>query len=256
VERKLDGRVAVVTGSSSGIGRAIAQLFAAQGARLLLLDVQPGSRADDEVGDTHELITAAGGEVAYLRCDVGREDDVDAAFTEAEQRYHRLDILVNCAGVFIRSPVAEVPVTDWQRVLDVNLTGYFLTIRGAVRMMMAADGGTIVNISSIHGMVGTGAAATYCSSKGGVENLTRQVAVDYGRHGIRCNAVAPGVIATAMSKGFRGTPEIRADYQRRTLLPRFGEPRDVAFAALYLASDEASFVTGSTLVVDGGWTCW
>jgi NAD(P)-dependent dehydrogenase (short-subunit alcohol dehydrogenase family) len=256
MERKLEGRVAVVTGSSSGIGRAIARLFAAQGARLMLLDLQPNSRDEEEVGDVHDVIVAEGGEATYLRCDIRREDEVAAAFAEVNQRFHRLDILVNCAGVFVRSTVSEVSLADWQEVLNVNLTGYFLTTRIAVRLMLAAGGGTIVNISSIHGIVGTGAAAAYCSSKGGVENLTRQVALDYGPHGIRCNAVAPGVVVTAMSKGFWEAPEIMAEYRRRTLLRRFGEPKDVAFAALYLASDEASFVTGSTLVVDGGWTCW
>jgi NAD(P)-dependent dehydrogenase (short-subunit alcohol dehydrogenase family) len=114
---------------------------------------------------------------------------------------------------------------------------------------------SIVNVSSIHGRVGTGGAASYCASKGGVENLTRQLAVDLAPAGIRCNAVAPGTIRTAMSKPFREDPAMLAEYERRTLLPRLGEPRDVAYAALYLASDEASFVTGHSLVVDGGWTC-
>ncbi|TMD90893.1 MAG: SDR family oxidoreductase [Chloroflexi bacterium] len=253
---RLDGRVALVTGSSSGIGRAIAVLFAKEGADLAICDLQPESRLPDEVPDTEDLVRVHGRRVSFHRCDVASENEVEGLFAAVERVYGRLDILVNCAGIFVRNSVVDVSLAEWNRVLAVNVTGYYLTIRAAIPLLLRSGAASIVNISSIHGRVGTGTAATYAASKGGVENLTRQVAVDYGGRGIRCNAVAPGTIKTAMSKPFRADPEILREYETRTLLPRLGEPDDVAFAALYLAGSESSFVTGHSLVVDGGWTCW
>jgi len=253
---RLRERVAMVTGSSSGIGRAIAVLFAEEGADLVLCDLGTASRLAEETPPTDHVVRTLGRNGRFVPCDVGREEAVAAAFEVVRREFGRLDVLVNCAGVFRRADVEHVSLDEWRQVLDVNLTGCFLTTRAAIPMMRAGGGGSIVNVSSIHGIVGTGSAATYCASKGAVENLTRQVAVDHASVGIRCNAVAPGTIETAMSKPFRETPEILSEYRRRTLLPRLGRPRDVAYAALYLASDEASFVTGHSLVVDGGWTCW
>ncbi len=253
---RLRGRLALVTGSSSGIGRAIALLFAEEGADLVLCDVRSASRLPEETPDTETAVRALGRRVRFHRSDVASEADAAALFGAVLDEHGRLDVLVNCAGVFQRGPVSDVPLDEWRRVLGVNLTGCFLTIRAAIPLLRESSAPSIVNVSSIHGRVGTGTAATYCASKGGVENLTRQVAVDYGRLGIRCNAIAPGTIETAMSLPFRNDPQMLREYRTRTLLPRLGAPRDVAFAALYLASEESSFVTGHSLVVDGGWTCW
>jgi glucose 1-dehydrogenase len=253
---RLAGQVALVTGSSSGIGRAIAVLFAREGADLALCDLQRESRLPEELPDTEDLVLEQGRRVIFDRRDVSSESDVDKLFGEVERVYGRLDILVNCAGIFMRNALVDVSLAEWNKVLAVNLTGYYLTTRAAIPLLLQSRAPSIVNISSIHGRVGTGTAATYAASKGGVENLTRQVAVDYGSRGIRCNAVAPGTIKTAMSKPFREDPEILREYETRTLLPRLGEPDDVAFAALFLAGPESSFVTGHSLVVDGGWTCW
>ena len=252
---RLAGKVALVTGSSSGIGRAVAVLFAEEGADLVLCDLQPASRLPEESPTTEQVVNGLGMRARFLRADVASEEDVAQVFRAVHDEHGRLDVLVNCAGVFQRNAVADVSIDEWRRVLDVNLTGYFLTVRAAVPLMRRASEPSIVNVSSIHGRLGTGTAATYCASKGGVENLTRQVAVDCAPLGIRCNAVAPGTIETAMSKPFREDPEVLREYRARTLLPRLGVPRDVAYAVLYLASPESSFVTGHSLVVDGGWTC-
>jgi glucose 1-dehydrogenase len=255
VSGRLQGRVALVTGSSSGIGRAIAILFAEQGADLALCDLQPASRAPDEQPTTCQMVGDLGRAVMYEQADVSSPAAVRDVFAALEDRFGRLDVLVNCAGIFIRRSAVDIELEEWRRVLDVNLTGYLMTAQAALPLLKRSPAGSIVNISSIHGRLGTGGAASYCASKGGVENLTRQLAVDLAPLGIRCNAVAPGTIKTTMSQPFRDDPEILAEYERRTLLPRLGEPRDVAYAALYLASEEAAFVTGHSLVVDGGWTC-
>jgi glucose 1-dehydrogenase len=252
---RLRGRATLVTGSSSGIGRAIATLFAEEGADLMLCDLQPGSRLEEEQPSTERVVRDLGRTALFQRTDVGIEADVERAMVAAERAFGRLDVLVNCAGVFVRRSAADLELAEWRRVFDVNLTAHMLTVRAALPLLRKSPGASVVNVSSIHGRVGTGAAASYCASKGGVENLTRQLAVDLAADGIRCNAIAPGTIETAMSKPFREDPALLAEYRRRTLLPRLGEPRDVAYAALYLASDEASFVTGHSLVVDGGWTC-
>ncbi len=251
---RLAGDVAIITGASSGIARAAALLFAREGAKVVCVDLQPASRFPGETPDTMTAICEAGGEAVFVQADVSDSQAVNHAVEVCIRRFGRVDILVNCAGIFVRNSITEVSDEEWLRVLNVNLSGYFFFCRAVLPYMKAQGQGRIVNISSIHGIRGTGTAATYCASKGGVENLTRQLAMEFAPFNIRVNAVAPGTIETAMCKPFLDTPELRAEYERRTLLPRLGVPADVAYCALFLASQESSYVVGHSLVVDGGWT--
>lgn len=253
---RLAHQVAFITGAASGIGRATAIRFAQEGARIVVVDRQEDSRLESESPPTAAAIQAAGGEAVFVRTDVTQRAQVDAAVEAALRQYGRLDILVNNAGIFKRNAITDVSDDEWEQVLNLNLRGYFYACRRVIPEMLKQGGGKIVNMSSIHGLLGTAGGLTYCVSKGAVENLTRQLAVEYGRQGIYVNAIAPGTIKTAMSKPFRETPAILADYERNTLLPRLGEPEDVANCALFLASHESDFVLGHTLVCDGGWTIW
>ena len=251
---RLDRQVAIVTGASSGIGRAVAARFAAEGARLVLADLQPASRLNYEKPNTAELIAEAGGEAQFVTCDVSRAADVDRAVAVALNAYGSVDILVNNAGIFIRNAISDVSDEEWDHVMNVNLKGYFLMCRRVIPEMRSVGRGKIVNIGSIHGLLGAGHAVTYCASKGGIDTLTRQLAVEYAKEWINVNSIAPGTVETAMSAPFRSNPEYLLEYQTRTLLPRLGRPDDVAHAAVFLASRESDFITGHTLVVDGGWT--
>lgn len=253
---RLQNKVAIITGAASGIGRATAIVFAREGAKVVIADIQEHSRLETETPPTVEATRAAGGEAIFVKTDVTQRAEVEAMVDETLRRYGRVDILVNSAGIFIRNPITEVSDEEWERVMNLNLRGYFYTCRRVVPEMLKQGGGKIVNMSSIHGIRGTGTAVTYCASKGAIENFTRQLAVEYGRQRIYVNALAPGTIKTAMSKPFRENPALLADYERHTLLPRLGEPEDVANCALFLASHESDFVHGHTLVCDGGWTIW
>lgn len=253
---RLQGKVAIITGAASGIGRATAIVFAREGAKVVIADIQEESRLETETPPTVEAIQAAGGEAIFVQTDVTQRSQVEALVDEARHKYGQVDILVNNAGIFIRNPITEISDDEWDQVMNLNIRAYFYTCRRVIPEMLKQDGGKIVNLSSIHGIRGTGTATTYCTSKGAVENFTRQLAVEYGKDNIHVNAIAPGTIKTAMSKPFRDDPTFLADYEMHTLLPRLGEPEDVANCALFLASSESDFVHGHTLVCDGGWTIW
>lgn len=252
---RLSGKVTIITGASSGIGRAIALRFASEGARLVLVDRTEEVREGGEPIET--VLRREGHDVAFLKADVATEEDVERVVDEATRRFGRLDVLVNNAAIGVGKPLVETSLAEWNRVLAVNLTGPFLMARAAVRQMMTQEirneaRGRIVNISSQHGMIAAPEDIAYGTSKSGVVYMTRQIAADYARHGIICNAVAPGKILTG--KTGRAVEERWLEYSRnRTPWPRFGRPDDVASAALFLASDEANFITGENLLVDGGW---
>ena len=248
---RLSNRTAIVTGGASGIGKAIAVKFAEEGARVLVADI-----IDDplEGGDkTVEVIQAAGGTAEFIQCDVTKAADIDAVVARAD----RLDIMVNNAA--IRSPkrMHETTEEDWDNVMGVNAKGVFLGCRAAVHQMLGQEPrndvrGRIVNISSQHGMVRSPRAFAYGVGKAAVVYMTRQIAGDYAADGIVCNAVAPGKILTGRG-GAAVAPEVLEYSRSRTPWPRLGRPLDVANAALFLASDEATFITGENLMVDGGW---
>lgn len=252
---RLAGKVAIVTGGSSGIGRAIARLFAQEGARVVVADVT------EEVVEggppVLEAIRADGHEASFIRCDVSREAEVEALFAGTAARHGAVDILVNNAAIRAGKALAETEEALWDSVIAVNLKGAFLCSRAALRQMLGQPvveeaRGRIVNISSQHGMIAAPGDFAYGVSKSGLVYMTRQIAADYGRQHIVCNAVAPGKILTGKT-GRAIEPQWIAYSEARTPFPRLGTPLDVARAALFLASGEASFVNGHNLMVDGGW---
>jgi NAD(P)-dependent dehydrogenase (short-subunit alcohol dehydrogenase family) len=253
---RLAGKVVLVTGGSSGIGRAICRRFAAEGAAIAIADVTEEVREGGE--PTGAILAREGHPVLFLRCDVAEEADCEAAVVDTVARFGRLDVLVNNAAISPGGSLTETTLETWNRTLAVSLTGVFLMSRAAVNVMLGqapnAEGvrGRIVTLASQHGMVAAPENIAYGVAKAGCVQITRQIAADYARSGIVCNAVAPGKILTG--KGGRAVEPRWLEYSRaRTPWPRLGRPEDVANAALFLASDEATFITGATLMVDGGW---
>jgi glucose 1-dehydrogenase len=251
----LAGKVAVVTGGSSGIGRAIAVSFAAEGAAVVIADI----REDPvEGGDpTAELISRAAGTASFRRADVGRWEEVDALITATVERHGRLDVMVNNAMTYSGTALLQTEPAQWEQVMRVNLTGMFYGCKRAVQQMITQEPreevrGRLINLGSQQGIVTSPGDLPYGVSKAGAIYITRQVAVDYARNFIVCNCISPGKIVTGA--GGPAQDPARLEYQRRrTPWPRFGRPQDVANAAVFLASDRASFITGSNLVIDGGW---
>ncbi len=243
----LEGKVAVVTGASSGIGRAIAIKLAKAGAEVAILDIniEDGLKVQNEIG-----------KAKFYRCDVASSEEVKGTLRSIYRDFGRIDIVVNAAGVIVRKNVLETSEEDWDRVINVNLKGPFLVSKHAIPYMKESKGGSIVNIASGWGLKGGPKAVAYCASKGGLINMTRAMAIDHGKDGIRVNCVAPGDIDTPMLReeakqlgvNLQEFLEEAADRP----IKRLGKPEDVANAVLFLASDLSSWITGSVIVVDGG----
>ncbi len=246
---RLAGKAVLVTGGARGIGEAIAALLAAEGARVVVGDVleAEGRRVVQGIEDR-------GGGGVFHPLDVTREDQWEEAIPAAVDAFGGLDVLVNNAGVGQQLAIEDTDEAVWQHTMDVNVTGAFLGTKHAVPEMRKNGGGSVVNISSMSGLVGGGTSAAYHASKGAIRLLTKATAVQYARDHIRANSVHPGVIETPMTRDFLADPRNRRDREARTPLGRIGTPRDVAYGVLYLASDESCFVTGSELVIDGGRT--
>jgi glucose 1-dehydrogenase len=257
--QRLSGRIAVVTGSASGLGRAIAQRFAQEGATVVVSDVRPDPREGGE--NTEEVIAAAGGLCARIDADISRWEDVDRLVSATVERFGRLDVMINNAAIAgpASKSLLETSESDWDEIMAVNLRGVFLCCKRAIGEMLEQPPigevrGRVINISSQHGMVGAPGHVAYCTSKGGVINLTHQLAVDYGRQGVLVNAVAPGKILTGSPEQI--DEEAIAYSHARTPFSRLGRPQDVAGAAAFLASDDALYVSGTNLLVDGGWMAY
>ena len=247
---RLEGKVALISGGARGMGAEAGRLFTKEGAKVVLGDV-----LEAEGKATVEEIRTAGREATFVRLDVTSESDWAGAVTEAERLYGKLDVLVNNAGIGGGNRIEDTTLADWERIMAVNSTGVFLGTRAVIPAMRRAGGGSIVNISSQLGLVGTdNSSPQYQASKGAVRLLTKATAIQYANDGIRANSVHPGPIVTAMTERRRADPETYRLMVSRIPLGRYGQPLEVALGVLYLASDEASFVTGSELVIDGGWT--
>ncbi len=249
---KLEGKSAIITGAASGIGRATALLFAREGARLALADVDPaGQGVADE-------ITQGGGTAIFVKTDVSKPEDVQALVRATVEAYGRLDIIFNNAGIEGEQRfTADCSVENWDRVLAVNLKGVFLGMKYAIPEMLKNGGGVIVNTASTAGLTGYPSLPAYSASKGGVIQLTKTAALEYARQGIRVNCICPGGIYTPLVERFtRGIPQEQIQKMVEMAHPvgRFGTPEEVAKLALYLASDDSSFCTGAPFIIDGGMT--
>ena len=250
---RLEGKVALITGGARGMGAAEARVFAREGAKVVIADI-----LEDEGKRTEALINEAGGDAVFVRLDVTRQADWDAAVSAAVERFGKLDILVNNAGIGIGGTIEDMSVETWDAVMDVNANGVFLGTKAAMERMRAqGTGGSIVNISSISGIIGQSEVnAGYNASKGAVRVFTKSAALQGAADGIRVNSVHPGPIQTAMTQDGWESAERDGDFVLNDSAPmgRYGKPEEVAYGALYLASDESSFVTGAELVIDGGYT--
>ncbi len=242
---RLDGKVAIVTGGANGMGAATVRLFIEHGAKVVIGDVneKPGQALADELGDN----------AVFMQMDVSSESDWAAAIVKAEQ-LGPLNVLVNNAAMLLMKALSETTPEDYMRIINVNQLGTFMGIRAAIEPMKAAGGGSIINISSVDGLHSSAGLSAYSSSKWAVRGLTKTAAIELGQYGIRVNSVHPGGIYTEMGgANSRSAEDMSATFYTEFPIPRVGQPKEVAYVSLFLASDEASYSTGSEFVADGGW---
>ena len=254
---RLEGKVAIITGAGTGMGRADALLFAREGAKVAVVDLNEADGLE-----TVSLIEAAGGQARFWNVNVAKEDSVATAFADIEDTFGTIDILVNNAGITgVDKPTHEVTEAEWDAVFAVDVKGVFFCTKHAVPVMLKHGHGSIVNMSSIYGLVGSDELTPYHAAKGAVTIMTKKDAVAYGTSGIRVNSIHPGSILTPLvkelaSRGPGGLEGYLDKMRPKHPIGHLGEPEDVAAAVLFLASDEARFITGAALVVDGGYTAW
>jgi NAD(P)-dependent dehydrogenase (short-subunit alcohol dehydrogenase family) len=254
--KKLENKTAIVTGAGSGLGKAIAILFASEGCNIVAADINQAA-----LDALQKEILVKGGSITTIIADMAKEDDIEQMFRVCLDTYHTLNILVNNAGIMDNfAPVGDVDDKMWQRVMDINLNGPFKAMRRAVNIMLANGSGSIVNISSLGGVHGARAGAAYTASKHALIGLTKNTGYMYAKKGIRCNAIAPGPMETNISAGMDMThlPSIVNEriMPGMALISRISNPMEVAQAALFLASDDASFINGAVLIADGGWSAY
>jgi NAD(P)-dependent dehydrogenase (short-subunit alcohol dehydrogenase family) len=247
--KQLENKIAIVTGGTSGIGRSTAVALASAGAKVVV-----AGRREAEGNETVKLVRDAGGEAKFVQADVTKEDDIARIVSETVKEYGRLDIAFNNAGVETLAPITEINESEYRKVFDINVWGVLASIKHEVPAMMKNGGGSIINTSSIAGHIGMAGASIYIASKHAVEGITKTSALELAKEGIRVNAVAPGAIETDMIDRFAGKEGEMRDYLT-SLHPigRLGKPQEIADAVVWLASDQSSFVTGQSIVVDGGY---
>ena len=249
---RLEGKVALITGGARGMGAAEAKLFSREGAKVVIADV-----LEDEGRQTEAEINEIGGDAIFVRLDVTQQSEWDAAISRTIEQFGKLDIVVNNAGITFRNAIEDTSVEDWHRVMDINAKGVFFGTKAAIAQMKSqGTGGSIVNISSISGNIGQDTvSAAYNASKGAVRIFTKSAAVQHAADGIRVNTIHPGPIETPMTADSRADAERIGEYtvSDNTPMGRYGKPEEVAYGALFLASEESSYVTGSEIIIDGGY---
>jgi NAD(P)-dependent dehydrogenase (short-subunit alcohol dehydrogenase family) len=250
----LAGKVVFITGGGSGIGLAMADAFAANGARLALLDINPAALA---AASAQLLSSHAGLEIATYTASITDDVAVEAAVAQAETRFGRIDVLLNNAGISMNQPTMELSAADWRRAIDINLNGVFYCAQAVGRRMVRQGAGVILNTASMYGVVAAPERAAYCASKAAVVMLTKVMAIEWARAGVRVNALAPGYIQTPLVDQLVRDGRMDVDaLKRRTPAARLGQPHEIATLALFLASAGASFINGQAIVADGGWSSY